>query len=159
MTLPPHRHSSVCWDDGGRLWIHWERRKHKPDRSLISVACECATAGFAFCAPCSLRDYVTQRSITIGAAIFPEATPHRSISVHRQAFSLLGLPAPEAWTWKCVRAGKATEMAKTPGVSLAAVMAAGEWRSRAVLAYIHPEAVEPLEAIAAAIQDSEPEDC
>ena len=115
--------------------------------------------GFAFCAPYRLRDYVTQRSITNGATIFPEATLHRSISVHRQALSLLGVPAPDAWTWKCVRAGKATDMAMTPGVSLAAVMAAGEWRSRAVLAYIQPDAVEPLEAIAAAIQDSEPEDC
>ena len=43
-------HFESHWDDGGLLWTRWKKRQPKLDGCLLSAACGCATAGFAFLA-------------------------------------------------------------------------------------------------------------
>ena len=59
----------------------------------------------------------------------------------RRVLRLLRVDGAEQFTLKAFRAGHATAMA-TAGESLAAVMAAGEWRSLAALRYVDPDAVD-----------------
>ena len=49
---------------------------------------------------------------------------------------VFSVPAATSYGWRAIRAGKATEMARTPGVTLSRVMAAGEWQSASVLRYL-----------------------
>ena len=49
-------------------------------------------------------------------------------------------------------------MAKMDGMTLTRLMAAGEWRSKAVYNYIKASEISPIEFVAAAAQDSDAED-
>ena len=49
-------------------------------------------------------------------------------------------------------------MANTPGITLRQIMESGEWRSKAVFAYIADAELDPIETVAAALAESEDED-
>ena len=59
-----------------------------------------------------------------------------------------------------MRAGHATELALTPGVSLADIMKRGEWRSGSVLAYVRPDDVHVPTFVAHTLEmsDAEPDE-
>ena len=61
------------------------------------------------------------------------------------------------FTTKCFRAGHANQLAKD-GKPLGAIMDMGEWRSRAVLAYIDIEAVEANTFLSSAVDAESDED-
>ena len=75
--------------------------------------------------------------------------------------TMIGLAHANAFTWKCVRAGRATAMALTPGMKLSTIMEAGEWRSSAVFKYVRPEDADMQSFLAQALDasDAEPEVC
>ena len=156
-TLPPSRHSAVCWDETGTLWVRWQRRKHRPQGCTRSLPCACSTDGFQFCAVCRLRDYVAARNLQPGDRCWRDVSVSSSLSILRQGLTMLQIPGAAAFTWKAVRAGRATELSRTPHVTIQEVMDAGDWRSQAVFNYIKPDEIEPLEALAIALEESDPE--
>ena len=93
-----------------------------------------------------------------GIRLWPGVTAAVTLSALQRVLTLLGVVAPTTYTWKAVRAGHATELATTPGVSIAEVMAKGEWSSTAVLAYLRPEDVHTASFVAHALEASDAED-
>ena len=96
--------------------------------------------------------------MTPGTRLWPGVTAAVSLSALQRVLTLLGVVAPTTYTWKAIRAGHATELATTPGVSIAEVMAKGEWSSTAVLAYLRPEDVHTASFVAHALEASDAED-
>lgn len=129
--LPWGRHSAAAWDHAGTLWIRLARRKNKPDGSTLSSPCECSMTGPQFCAACRLARWADIHQVARGHRLFRGVSAHSSQANLRQALSLLQVPAADAFGWRAIRRGRATELAKTPGVTLKQLMAAGEWSSRA----------------------------
>ena len=104
------------------------------------MPCECPRSP-AHCVACRVAQYIAQQRIRVGAPLWPGATPAISLAALQRVLTLLRVAAPTSYTWKAVRAGHATELALTPGVSLADIMKRGEWRSGSVLAYVRPDDV------------------
>ena len=161
-TLPPQRHSAVAWDPQGKLWIRWRRRKHRPDGCTRSLPCSCAADGAQFCATCRLKAYAEEHGLLSGSQagtrLWAQATPSSSLAVLRQALGLLQIPGAASFTWKAVRAGRATELSRTPGVSIQEIMMAGDWLSKAVFCYIKESEIDAESVIAAAVEESEDEE-
>ena len=105
-----------------------------------------------------MRGLLPVSAQTLGARLWAEATPASSLAVLRQALGLLQIPGAAGFTWKSVRAGRATELARTPGITLVQIMEAGDWKSKAVFSYIKEKEVDPEAVIAAALEESDAED-
>ena len=154
--LPENAHSAVWQDAQKTLWVRLRRRKHRPAGSLLSTPCECPRSP-AHCAACRVARYIEQQRIRVGAPLWPGATPAISLAALQRVLTLLGVAAPTSYTWKAVRAGHATELALTPGVSLADIMKRGEWRSGSVLAYVRPDDVHVPTFVAQTLEMSDAE--
>ena len=154
--LPEHAHSAVWQDAQKTLWVRLRRRKHRPAGSLLSTPCECQRSP-AHCAACRVARWIEQQRIRVGAPLWPGATPAISLAALQRVLTLLGVAAPTSYTWKAVRAGHATELALTPGVSLADIMKRGEWRSGSVLAYVRPDDVHVPTFVAQTLEMSDAE--
>ena len=95
----------------------------------------------AYCAACRVAWYLEPQRMRVGAPLWPGATPAISLAALQRVLTLLGVAASTSYTRKAVRAGHATELALTPGVSLADIMKRREWRYGSVLAYVRPDDV------------------
>ena len=69
----------------------------------------------------------------------------------------LGIAAGKDFSFKSIRAGRATEMAKE-GSTIADILMAGEWRSRAFLRYCDIDAVDANELLTTTLDNSDEED-
>ena len=65
--------------------------------------------------------------------------------------------APSEYAWRAVRAGRATELASTPGVAITDIMSAGEWSIAAVLKHIRPKYVDPAALVSQVLDASDDE--
>ena len=130
--LPLNRHSAL-WVEDEKVYLKLQRRKNRPGGSLLIRQCQCSTTGSDewFCPVhcCSLR-YAAQ-----GTQIMPEMTATTAAKKLRRYLTMLGAPAANEATLKVFRASKATNLC-LQGKPVAAVLAAGEWRSAAVLNYV-----------------------
>ena len=130
--LPLNRHSAL-WMEDERVYLKLQRRKHRPGGSLLIRHCQCSVADSDewFCPVhcCSLR-YAAQ-----GTQILPEMTATKAVKKLRRYLGMLSAPAADQATLKVFRASKATNLC-LQGKPVAAVLAAGEWRSAAVLNYV-----------------------
>ena len=70
---------------------------------------------------------------------------------------MIQVPAPSSYAWRAVRAGKATELASIPSVSIKDIMEAGEWTSAAVLKYVRPKDVDPAALVEMVLNASDDE--
>ena len=70
---------------------------------------------------------------------------------------LSGVPKHMQYTWKCVRAGKATALA-AGGVDIPGVLRMGQWHSRAVLSYLDHDALDQAATLARVINESSDEE-
>ena len=76
----------------------------------------------------------------------------------RRLLTLAAVPNAQLYTLKAFRAGKATELAAS-SKALGTILAAGEWKSSAFLAYVDTDAVDQaqlLDQTLAASDDEEP---
>ena len=105
--LPENAHSAVWQDAQKTLWVRLRRRKHRPAGSLLSTPCECPRSP-AHCAACRVARYIEQQRIRVGAPLWPGATPAISLAALQRVLTLLRVAAPTSYTWKAVRAGRAT---------------------------------------------------
>ena len=81
-------------------------------------------------------------------------TAGAALGVLRRLLSLLGLPEAKFFTWKCVRAGRATDMA-AQGCTLGSILGAGEWRSVAMFRYINEQEADAAEVLRQTLDASE----
>ena len=72
-----------------------------------------------------------EKEALIGRRTFPNITAHSGLKLLRRILKMLSVQTAEAYTWKRVRAGKATAMASN-NVSLADICQAGEWKDQSV---------------------------
>ena len=80
-----------------------------------------------------------------------------SFLVHLQSLlAQLGVSHASLFTLKAFRAGKATSLVAS-GVSLGAVLAAGEWRSKAILNYVDEDVFDSGQFVLQDIDNSDNE--
>ena len=137
-SLPPHRHSGLYVDDGGALVLRLQRRKHRPQGSLLSRRCLCGTVGPNRCPPHRLGPFLSRKSV--GEKLW-EWSSSDFKNLVRRLLVLLSVPDAERFSLKAFRAGKATELARS-GNALGTILAAGEWRSNAFMRYVDEDAVD-----------------
>ena len=131
-VLPPNRHSSLFIDQEGTLYLRLRQRKHRPQGSLLIRPCVCTPSQRnAMCVGHRLQTRVV--NMAEGQKVF-NFTSSVALTKFRSTLKLLQVPDYQAFSFKCLRAGKAATLARQ-GHSLFQVMQAGEWRSSAVLAY------------------------
>jgi hypothetical protein len=153
INLSPDRHSAV-WLDVHRKTVVWrlQRRKNRPNGSLLRRCCDCAstrfTAGAANaekeCHPraaehpedfCVFHRMAYHMQGKARAQSIWSVTPTQFLHELKKLLSSLGETRAESLTLKAFRAGKATAMAAA-GHGLGAILEAGEWRSKAFLKYV-----------------------
>ena len=74
----------------------------------------------------------------------------------QRILTLLAVPGASSFTLKAFRAGKATALAAA-GYSIGVIICAGEWSSRAFLAYIDGDAVDAAQLLQQALAASNDE--
>ena len=79
-----------------------------------------------------------------------------ALGVMRRYLAMLGVLEAQQFTWKSIRAGRATQMA-AQGFTLGAILTAGEWRSAAVFKYLHESDIDAAEVLRQALDVSDDE--
>ena len=74
-------------------------------------------------------DYIKQTKPKPGDELFPEISGWSDLCLLRRILKMLSVGTADAFTWKCIRAGKATAMADA-NMPLQEICAAGEWRDQ-----------------------------
>ena len=146
LHLPAGRHSAVYIDQGtGSLTVHWRTRKHRPNGSVLRRPCTCQSKGRDRCMPHAVAKWAVQSGACVGQRLWPWA-PAAARKILTRMLALLAVPDADRFTWKAVRAGKATAMA-AGGYRLQEILMAGEWRSRALFAYVDSDAADHAELL------------
>lgn len=127
--LPKGRRSAVVCDlvqSPPTVQISWARRKHRPRGSLLMRKCECAARkSFNLCVVCRTANWMQQTQLAPGQRLFPTLGSLKNLATVRRILKHLREPAWQAFTWKCLRASKATSLAGQ-GMPLQTVLAMGE---------------------------------
>ena len=98
--------------------------------SWLKRYCECRQRESAkLCAVHRAQQYFEEENFVPGQRLFPKIDARSGLAHLKRCLILLKAPNPESFTWKCVRAGKATSMAAA-NVSLPDICEAGEWQSK-----------------------------
>ena len=150
LSIPPSRHSCVYVDSAGVLIVGLRRRKHRPRGSVLKRSCCCKARGAMLCGPHRVGPYL--ETVAQGAKLW-QFTTAEFLRHLRRALGLLGIVHSGQYTLKAFRAGHAAEIASS-GASWADVLAAGEWRSLAALAYVDADAVDAAAAAWESVQNS-----
>ena len=122
ITLPTERHSAIvfegfseianCNTDCGFLHCRWRRRKQRPEGSWLKRQCDCKGRGNPqLCLVHRAMDYINQTKLKHGGELFPEISGWSGLCLLRRILKMLSVGTADAFTWKCIRAGKATAMA------------------------------------------------
>jgi len=152
--LPEERHSAL-WSDGTCVHLKLRTRKHGPQGSLMTRHCCCSGEG-GDSRLCPVHCLSTAH-LDAGAQIFPGWTPSQAVKKLRRYLTLLSVPGAESATLKSFRASRATNLA-LQGKSVHAVLAAGEWKSAAVLAYANEDAFDRGAILTKTLEESESEE-
>ena len=140
ITLPAERHSAIvfegyshkanCNSDRDILHCRWKRRKHRPEGSWLKRRCECKVLeNPQLCLVHRAMDYINQTKPKPGDELFPEISGWLGFSLLRRILKMLSVGTADAFSWKCIRAGKATAMAGA-NLLFQEFCAAGEWRDQ-----------------------------
>ena len=143
--------AGALWVHGDKLHLRLRKRVNRPEGSWLSRECECDAVGLRLCPVHSLAPWLA--TLEEGQSLF-SLSKGRVVSEHRRALALLGVPSAPPFTLKAYRAGRATELA-AKGVSLGEILRLGEWKSKAVLAYINEDALDTAEFVQAMDSDDE----
>ncbi len=137
--LPRGVEASIWASDG---WAHivFKTRKHRPRGSWLKQKCICAKgkAKEKFCVACRLQQLSAQRA---RRQRMWTSTASQLQALVRKFLTDMGHQSGSRFTLKGFRAGRATEMARS-GSGIAAILVAGEWRSKAWLAYVNLDECE-----------------
>ena len=134
--LAQDRHSSVYLDNGA-LHVRLRCRKNRPQGSLMVRNCSCQ--GDRDQRLCVVHCFPWQDQ-AVGEKAF-HLTPTAATQKLRRYASMLSITGAQTLTLKTFRASRATSLA-LQGKPVHAILAAGEWRSAAVLNYCSPDAMD-----------------
>ena len=151
--LPPSRHSGLWVEGWTSVVLKLRLRKNRPQGSLLKRPCTCALAGPRLCLLHRLSAFL--RGKAYGEAVW-SFTAHSGLVAIRRLLTSLKVANPEDFTFKMFRAGHATALA-ADGKSLGHILAAGEWKSTAVLSYIDEDAVDAAVFIDVMLAESDGE--
>ena len=152
--LPEERHSAL-WSDGTCVHLKLRTRKHRPQGSLMTRHCCCSGEG-GDSRLCPVHCLSTAH-LDAGAQIFSGWTPSQAVKKLRRYLTLLSVPGAESATLKSFRASRATNLA-LQGKTVHAVLAAGEWKSAAVLAYANEDAFDRGAILTKTLEESDSEE-
>ena len=147
--LPEERHSAI-WIENDRVHLRLRRRKHRPQGSLMVRQCECHNLPDSCFCPVHC---ISLRYMTSGQRVFPDMTARAAKRKLVKYLSLLGHPGAQSASLRCFRGSKATNLALS-GRTLPQVLAAGEWKSQAVLAYADEQAFDAGTFLVRSIENS-----
>lgn len=102
------RHSTVFHDGNGNLVVRWTRRKNRPRGSLLRRKCVCDKRSLQLCVSCKMRTRLS--TLEVGEKIWT-FTQSQARSKMLRYLTLLGVDEAQGYTFKAIRAGKATQMA------------------------------------------------
>ena len=155
--LPFNRDNSVWVDEQKTLHLKLRKRKNRPWGSNLQATCQCKTRP-GECIPCIF--YTWLLNFEVGQVVWNFKT-HQFQETMRRQLGILGFSnGARLWTFKFVRAGKATELAKT-GSTLPAILTAAEWENpRSFLSYCNTDDLDHGGFLSASMDasDSESED-
>ena len=155
--LPFNRDNSIWVDEQKTLHLKLRKRKNRPWGSNLQATCQCKTRP-GECIPCIF--YTWLLNFEVGQVVWTFKT-HQFQETMRRHLGILGFSnGARLWTFKSVRAGKATELAKT-GSTLPAILTAAEWENpRSFLSYCNTDDLDHGGFLSAAMDasDSESED-
>lgn len=137
-SLDPSTHSGVWIDGGGNLVVRLQRRKHRPQGSMLIRKCMCAEVGVDRCPPHRLRSFLA--NLEVGQRLFAWSTQDW-LRLVKRLLILIGSNGSDCFTLNAFRAGKATHLASC-GATLGSIPAAGGWRSSAFLRYVDEDVVD-----------------
>ena len=145
-------HSAV-WVSESRIYMRLRRRKHRPQGSLLIRECCCDSYPGVFCPGHrgSLRHSLP------GQVLFPGMTSNIAKKKLIKYLTLLDVPAAATATLKSFRSSKATNLALS-GRPLPYVLAAGEWKSAAVMNSVDESAFDKGAFLRQAIENSSDEE-
>jgi hypothetical protein len=152
--LPEQRHSAL-WTDGSSVHLKLRTRKHRPQGSLMTRHCNCGDEGgdSRLCpAHC-----VSLAHLQAGYQLFPGMSASQAVRKLRRYLTLLSVPGAQGATLKSFRASCATNLA-LQGKPIHAVLAAGEWKSAAILSYAGEDAFDRGAILAKTLEASDSED-
>jgi hypothetical protein len=96
---------------------------------------------------------ISLRYMDSGQRVFPDMTARAAKRKLVKYLSLLGHPGAQSASLRCFRGSKATNLALS-GRTLPQVLAAGEWKSQAVLAYADEQAFDAGTFLIRSIENS-----
>ena len=138
-------------EPNGVLSLRLQRRKHRATGSLLRRTCQCRVVGSSNCVAHRLQPLLAQK--LVGTKLF-SYTATQFLSVLRKLLTQLSAQHSSSFTLKAFRAGKATALAIS-GAPLGQILAAGEWRSRAVLNYVDEDVFDGAQLVAREIELSD----
>lgn len=150
-ALPASRHSGLWIDQSGALVLRLQRRKHRPKGSLLRRRCLCGTVGNQRCVVHRLQPVLEK--LVPGAVAFG-ITAYDFLCTLKKFLDLLAVDGSQSFTLKAFRAGKATALAEA-GAPLGQLLAAGEWRSKAILNYVDEDVFDGAQLIATEMEHSD----
>ena len=150
-TLPSHRHSGLWIDTNSVLVLRLQKRKHRPTGSLLKRTCQCRSVGAKMCVAHRIEPHLTKA--VVGTKIF-SYTATQFLNVLRKLLIQLSVDHATSFTLKAFRAGKATALANS-GAPLGQILAAGEWRGRAVLNYVNEDVFDGAQLVARELELSD----
>ena len=151
-ALPTARHSGVWIDAFGFIIVRLQRRKHRAVGSLLKRMCTCPR-GRQFCVVHRVAAVLAIKAT--GEPLF-DYTAHSFLLCLRNLLAQLCVPHASLFALKAFRAGKATAMVAA-GAPLGAVLAAGEWKSKAILNYVNEDVFDASQFVLQDIDNSDNE--
>ena len=128
-----------------------QKRKHRPAGSLLRRKCLCSRVGSDLCVVHRLQSVLL--GLKPGTEVFGFSA-YEFHSLLKKFLVMLDISSAGAFTLKAFRAGKANALVLA-GVPLGQLLAAGEWKSRAVLKYVDEDVFDGAQLIAAELDNSD----
>ncbi len=153
-TFYPGAQSSICFSEDGKVGLRLARRKNRPRGSTLWRGCWCQKSATT----CPV--HVLARAcmdLVPGQALFPGWQPANVLVKLRVALGRLNVPRAKEYRTHDFRRGHAQDLAAA-GADLASILAAGEWRSPAFLAYLSREELEGDAVLQAHLAESDDEE-
>ena len=120
--------------------------------STLCRPCVCSSQGASFC----VVHRFLQHGFTVGERLW-HLPAYETQKLLRTLLEQLQVPRATAYTLKAFRAGKATTLA-LEGAGIAAILAAGEWRSQAFLRYVSETEIDKSRALQCALEEDDQDD-
>ena len=156
IPLTAHGGKKHLAKEGDRLVIRPDKRKHRPQGSVLKRPCTCSKAEPQFCIVHRMQKFLRQfvpgqRLWTISA--------HNFLRLLRAQLVSEGYANSERITLKTFRSSMATQLAKD-GKKVEAIRAAGAWAGAAIMNYLKLQEIDESKLLLQAFAVSEDEgDC